>query len=337
MENATIKEPGNESLLELYEKAILKNSKAISRAEQFTKWLILMVPSKIGFKSKSSAQGAYSVVNLLGLYHKLITLKYQTRMRSQSPLKSGPISPYLSGITPHHIRPLTMASIIEYTALFAELYAFKKGGEGGRMAAIWTVEALRALVQMRIFYLNKYDIVTRHQFADISSAKRPPPRQVSMSGAQAKKKPVAVTYDESMYWACDDKRSQRKVPILRSFAEVLHIIRPLLTLVLMKRFGKKSWVVLAFSLFVDVFSQAAHMSFWKHLGKDAKGELSRRNNLFALYLLWTPLYEVIFRNKASSWVYLKLTKVPVVKNIASKYYCYNSFLLIILFLFYRIP
>lgn len=319
MESTSIKRLGNESLLELYEKAIVKNSKGVSRAEQFIKWLILMVPSKIGFKTKSSAQGAYSVVNLLGLYHKLITLKYQTRLRSHDPLKSGAISPYLSGITPQHIRPLTMASVIEYTALFAELYALKKGGEGGRMTAVWVVEALRALVQMRVFYLNKYDIVTRHQFADIPSARKPSPRQVSMSGAPVKKSPVPVSYDESMYWAHDDKRRQRKAPILRSFAEVLRIIRPLLTLVLMKRFGKKSWVVLAFSLFVDLFSQAVHMSFWKYLGKDAKDELSRRNNLLALYLLWTPLYEVIFRNKASSWVYLKLRKVPIVKNIASKY------------------
>ena len=234
-------------------------------------------------------------------------------------MKSGLISPYLSGISPDHIRPLTAASIIEYTALFAELYALKKGGERGQTAAVWAVEALRALVQLRIFYLNKYDIITRHQFSDLTSTKKPSPRQISLSGAQVKKKPVSVTYDESMYWVRDDKSRQRKVPILRSFAEILHILRPLLTLAFMKKFGKKSWVVLAFSLFVDVFSQSAHMSFWKHLGRDAKSELSRRNNLLVLYLLWTPLYEVVFRNRASNWVFLNLRKIPVVKSIVSKY------------------
>lgn len=333
------------NLLKLYENAVVKNEKLIERAEQAIKWLIVMFPSKIGLKSKHVAQGAYGAVNILSLYHKLISLKYQTRLKSKDPLKYGQISLYLSGINSRQIRPLTIASIIEYLALFAELYAFKKGGEQKRMSAIWTIEIVRAITQLRIFYLNGYDVITRHHFAEIPSPQVPSsssfslnsnPRQISLSGKRVTKKPVAVTYGESKYWTRKGKMSlfsSSSVPILRSFAEVLHIIRPIITLALMKRFGKKSWAVISFSLIVDLVSQGIHMSFWKNVGMDVRNEISRRNYFLVLYMLWSPLYEAIFGNKASGWIYLKLNKIPIVRNIVSKYFF--LFLYVLFFIFYR--
>lgn len=312
-----IKVDSTKTLFRLYEEAIFKNAKAIERAEQVAKWLIIMVPSRIGIKSKSSAQGAYSAVNLLSLYHKLITLKYHTRLHTKNPLKYK-LSPYLAGITHQQIRPLTIASVIEYVALFAELFAMKKGGNHGKNIAIWSVEIARAVVQLRLFHLNGYDIVTRHHFAEIpSSAVGTNPRQNSLSGSRVVQKPVYVSYGESKYWL-NNGRNVKKVPILRSFAEILHILRPLLTLILIRRYGKKSWIVASLSLFIDLLSQGTHMSFWERLGPGARGELNRRKYALVLYMLWTPIYEAIFRNRVANWAYLKLGKVPIVRSIMGK-------------------
>ena len=312
------KQMNHKSILELYEKAVTKNARAIDRVESAMKWLIIMVPSKIGIKSECTAQGAYSAVNLLSLYHKLITLKFQTRLRAKDPLRAGQVSPYLAGLSPRMIRPLTFASVIEHLALFSELVAFSKGGSSKRWAVVCVIEAVRAAIQFRVFWLNKCDIVTRHHFAETPSVTNSNTPQISLSGARVTKKPIPVTYNESKHWQPQRKAGLYSVPLFRSFAEALRTIKPILTLALMNKFGKKSWVTFLVPFSIDLISQTVHKSYWKSLGREVRNELLRRDYLLLLYVLWSPLYETLFRNKALTWVYLKLRSVPIIKHIASK-------------------
>ena len=193
----------SKSLSTIYTDALVSNAKAIEHLEQITKTLILLIPTRIGIKSEHAAQGAYSAVCLLGLYHKLILLKQ--RLQSQSHRHRRPVS--VDGVKVVMLRPLFLASAVEDVSLFVEMYAGARlGGARAKWTAVTVVEAVRIGLQLWLYYLNKCDIVVAHKY------KKP-------------EQPFSTDANRVYNYGS----SSRNVPLLRSVVEFIHIIKPLIT------------------------------------------------------------------------------------------------------------
>lgn len=338
-------------LRKAYERAVSRNSEAIDRAEQLLKVLILVMPARFGIRSEQTAQAAISVVNLVSLYNRLISLRVSLR---ESP-DGAPLPPPLADVSPAAVVPLACASAVENVALFAEMFASKRGASA-RWATISAIEAIRAAIQLRLLFLSRGDVVSRHQLISASSVSFASP-----SSSPSSRSPRAViTYEESRWW----ERAMRgeAIPITRTFAEIIHILRPLVsrqsihthpglsitfahlppqqkilrTVALMKKFGIRSWRVWVGSLAIEISSGLIHKLTTRSLTAAQKSELNRRHMLCLLFLLWSPCFESVFGSSGALWVNSQLRRVPVIRSISKfiaqfvhlyrKYYFNLSFL-----------
>ncbi|KAL6060493.1 hypothetical protein QOT17_013521 [Balamuthia mandrillaris] len=109
-------------------------------------------------------------------------------------------------------------------------------------------------------------------------------------------------------------------PIEMVIGELLWTLRPMIYLVGMWLFGRKSWLPWLLSLGVDVTS--AHYSSQANaktrLTEQEQEELSRRRGLWLYYLVRSPFFEAFFTRKGSmSFVFNKLLRVPGLRSVLS--------------------
>jgi hypothetical protein len=285
-------------LVRAYERAVSNNAEALDKAEQLLKVLILVMPARLGIRSEHAAQAAISCVNLFGLYSRLAGLRAGLRRSAEG--KAPPDAQLLGGVESRAVVPLACASAVEHVALVTEMYAAR---HSARWAAVALVELARALLQLRLLYLARGDLVATHSLTP------------SLSLVRSRS---PVSYEESRWW----ERAMRggAVPLTRTLAELLHILRPLVSLALMRRFGTRSWRVWLASLLLDVLSRLIHnttaTSRAGPLSATQRAELVRRDWLCLAYLLWSPCFEAVFGSAGAMWANAQLRRVPVVRAVA---------------------
>eukprot|EP00271_Cylindrocystis_brebissonii_P008745 TRINITY_DN23232_c0_g1_i1.p1 TRINITY_DN23232_c0_g1~~TRINITY_DN23232_c0_g1_i1.p1 ORF type:complete len:568 (+),score=83.79 TRINITY_DN23232_c0_g1_i1:281-1984(+) len=126
---------------------------------------------------------------------------------------------------------------------------------------------------------------------------------------------------------------------VRATAEVLHILRPLVYALMLRKYGRKTWLPWLASLGMDV-SSLVLLSRNEDLGRflrrlqtgEAKGgefgegrtelpaeqdELKRRQMLLALYLMRSPCFELVVQTRLEG-VQSLLKPIPVVGTLAEK-------------------
>ncbi|KAK4375913.1 hypothetical protein RND71_006590 [Anisodus tanguticus] len=109
--------------------------------------------------------------------------------------------------------------------------------------------------------------------------------------------------------------------------EILFIIRPLIYVILMRKYGTRSWFPWCVSLAVDLIGNSilAVTLMSQHSGKkqqlqssdSEKDELKRRRMLWALYLMWDPLFTKHTRQRLESTQRLA-QHVPILGFVAEK-------------------
>ncbi|KAM7260877.1 hypothetical protein ACFE04_026352 [Oxalis oulophora] len=101
--------------------------------------------------------------------------------------------------------------------------------------------------------------------------------------------------------------------------EVLFILRPLIYVLMIRKYGVRSWIPWLLSLSVDVFGMGFHSIARKqfHLSSSEKDELKRRKLLWALYLMRDPFFSKYTRQKLESTEKV-LEPVPLVGFLSAK-------------------
>merc|ERR1712013_677551 len=91
---------------------------------------------------------------------------------------------------------------------------------------------------------------------------------------------------------CSVKYPQRKGRALKRsvFAEMLFIMRPVVSVCAQMRWGTQSWLPLVVSMMMDIYAQMLHLSS-AIVTKRQRTELARRRNYWLLYLLRPPFFE----------------------------------------------
>jgi len=302
-------------LSEMYERVVERNAEAVDRTEQLLKVLILVMPAKFGIRSEHTAQAACAAVNLFSLYNKLVALRGETRAR-----KAVPAS--LADVAPEAVAPLAWASALEHVALFCEMYTGKRlGGAKAKWAAVAVIELARALLQLRLLYIARGDLVARHHLTQqpalllLTPQQQPPSSQQrphTQPGAR-----TTITYEESRWWEHEVVKRGRAAPFVRTVAEVLRIVQPLLSLLAMRRWGVRSWRAWLLGLAADLLSRGLHNTVSRGLTPAQRAELARRDWLLLVYILRSPMFELLFGSRAAHSCRLLLDKIPGICSVAN--------------------
>lgn len=96
---------------------------------------------------------------------------------------------------------------------------------------------------------------------------------------------------------------------VQNFAEILYILRPLIYLGALKRYGVKSWKAWAISLMLDLTSvllQRANR--WND--KESR-ELSSRIRVLAYYVLKSPAFDFLTQTKLAQTLYSTFSGIPI--------------------------
>ncbi|KAK5668033.1 hypothetical protein QVD99_005076 [Batrachochytrium dendrobatidis] len=209
---------------------------------------------------------------------------------------------------------LTIVSTFE---VFSEMVALKAGGKKLRYKTILAVECLKAVCRLLLLRLSGDRMLLHSQMPDreYDASKLLPADEVEGSywtGKRTGSEHIPISYisgkngsDKAMQFlqsrAMSDLSSSHtqlvpKLTGLRKLGELIFIIRPLLYVLAIRKYGIKSYKPWIMSLLLEIFSFGV-MSGWtqfnvkRKLTELEKEELKRRSYLFLYYLLRTPFYE----------------------------------------------
>ncbi|XP_026289457.1 peroxisomal membrane protein PEX16 [Frankliniella occidentalis] len=285
------------SLKELYlsyKKWVGDNPLMASDFEMSAKWISYIFAGRIQ-NSSVITELVYSMSNLLVLFNDCII----NESRRTLPLTSGSTLK-------------TWLTVLEYAEVFLEITAKSVWGEKGRWILIGLVQAFKCIGRLILLFTHKEHIV---QMPPIPPLKR---RLLSKQDSQDSPATIGFSLKSGRIIRCVNSASPThlrswKPPAFTTtlpdgsipdrpldqnllLAETLYIVKPVLHLCSMLRFGPKAWRPYILSLFMDVaslhmFRRAKKQNGPSTLSPRQKMELSRREVALLLYILRSPFYE----------------------------------------------
>jgi len=213
--------------------------------------------------------------------------------------------------------------------LLVEIYSKQRWGENGKWTSAMIVESFKALLKLFILKKNGGKMILRRfqmlpQYRDQSMLKELFVKMMNTSETSTNistdqeefipkhtsGKPRGKRLGSSMKWKqfrtfqrIIDNKLQEKFKSSgidsisnekqRVTMEILFILRPLVYLMGILRFGDNSWISWLLSLLVDITSQSFYLSKLHLLNEDQNIEFSRRNQLLLYYLLRNPLFKEV--------------------------------------------
>lgn len=309
------------SLLELYhsyKKWVSDNPLMASDFETTAKWISYIFAGRIQ-SSSVITELVYSLSNLLVLFNDCII----NESRRTIPLKSGAsLKAWLT--------------VLEYAEVFLEITAKSVWGERGRWILIAIVQTVKCIARLSLLLTHKEQMV---QVPPILPLKR---RTVVTQENQDIPTTVGFSLKSGRIVRCVNSatpphlRSWKPPPFTATqpdgsipdkvldsnllFAEVLYIVKPVLHLGSMMRFGPKAWRPYVLSLILDavslqMFRKAGKSKTGSSLSPRQKMELSRREVALLLYLLRSPFYDKYSKRRIGKLLDAFSNNLPLVGYI----------------------
>ncbi|KAG8519547.1 Peroxisomal membrane protein PEX16 [Galemys pyrenaicus] len=210
---------------------------------------------------------------------------------------------------------LTWLSVLECVEVFMEMGAAKVWGEVGRWLVIALIQLAKAVLRMFLLIWFKAGLQTSPPIVPLDrETQAQPPDGDNRAGSQEqsyvgkRSNRVVRTLQNtpslhSRHWGAPQQREGRKhqhqeelsvaptpLGLQETIAESLHIARPLLHLLSLGLWGRRSWAPWLLSGIVDVTSLSL-LSDRRSLNRRERLELRRRTVLLLYYLLRSPFYD----------------------------------------------
>lgn len=293
---------------------------------------LLLVPGRFR-DSELTAEVAYTGINLVSLFHDYITAKNLLQRGIAHTPSGDPIPP------PYCLNTAKWISFIQGIELLVEIFSTERLGTKGKWSSIFALECLKAFLRFKILYRTNGNILV-HQgiphressFSSGASAFKKIDRsfeevikpQLTSSDKKLRKTLLDFQHEQneskSLKSLLATEPSQNTLMALlppppppnkasRLFGESLYIMRPLVYLVALYLFGKKSWRAWLLSLGTDLASYYC-LTYPDKLSQLEKLEIRRRTFLWLYYLVRSPFFDVIL---GESSVTRSLSKLKTVK------------------------
>lgn len=262
--------------------------------ETSAKWISYIFAGRIQ-NSSVITELVYSLSNLLVLFNDCII----NESRRTLPLTSG------ASIK-------TWLTVLEYAEVFLEITAKSVWGNQGRWILIAIVQVVKCIARLTLLFSHKEHIVQmppipplkRRLLAKQDSLESPATVGFSLKSGRiircvnSANPPHLRSWKPPAFTTTQPDGSIPDKPLDHNllFAETLYIVKPVLHLCSMLKFGSKAWRPYILSLVLDaaslqMFRKVRNQKVGSALSPRQKVELSRREVALLLYLLRSPFYE----------------------------------------------
>ncbi|KAJ3089817.1 Peroxisomal membrane protein pex16, partial [Quaeritorhiza haematococci] len=273
-----------------------------------------------------ASEAIFAFVNLIGLYHDTILADAAAQ---QNP-ESGPNSSSFNRYTRAALRFSTVykrvayaLTLIQFSEVLAEMGAIKVGGKRAKWKVVVLIEILKVACRLALLKLSKnrmllhssvperdYDMANLKPTDEVQpvtwKGKRTGKEHVSLSVFNPKRSAGGnSTADQAVQYLLSKALVESiRTPLdlvsslkdLRAVGEYLYVLRPLIYVLALRKFGAKSWKPWTISLIMELCSLASAInpstgSLRKDVRNVEKDEYRRRMYSFIYYLLRSPFYE----------------------------------------------
>jgi len=302
-----------------YEDFVFNNSSRINTADNIIRRITHLVHGR--YKGNYNdfdliAETIYGALNVLNIYHESI---FSNRERS----RSDPFNRYNKNMlnsSPLYKQVAYSLTIIKNLEVLVEVGVLRKFGNKARYEVVTQIEIIKAVCRLILFYLsNKRMLLStplpeRKTDPSLIAKKEKEENKTTWTGNRTGKKIKNIEFlkgaknsqnvtDYVMSQAlnpdsaCDAKDLVRPLPNIRIFGEVLYILKPVAYLILLKKYGVKSWKpwIISLSMELICYASTAQALFDNTLTSLEQQEYKRRALLLRNYFIRKPFFEELIR------------------------------------------
>ncbi|GAA5796177.1 hypothetical protein HPULCUR_001546 [Helicostylum pulchrum] len=325
--------------MDLYENFLLKNAPQITSIESSLRSLTYILPGRF-HDAELASQALYAALNLIGIYHNSIIKRAAQAHADENktgPVQESSFNKYLqfwSSRSKLNTAASTILSVISYTQVLMEMAVLKKLGPKRQWELIASLEALKVLLRLTLFQTTGQRMILypTHLQRDVDPSTLvstgPKPTTMKEEGWVGKRTGVTVPSLSSSIDlnnglrhknAHNDvtdyllskvltpeklRKPEQMVQVQKNISkigELLYIFRPLVYVLSILRWGKRSWRPWIISLVIEILSQVSILK-----GYESK---SSRNNMMALEKQeFNRRIKLILFNLMRGAFYLKVTR-----------------------------
>ncbi|EDW79070.1 uncharacterized protein Dwil_GK12314 [Drosophila willistoni] len=316
-------------ILKSYESWVAKNPDMVGDFETTAKWVSYFVAGRIS-SSNVVSELVYTLSNMLVFYNDRIIEKSRRRNSTDSVLQRQSKLCYRLKVT---------LTTLEYSEVFIEISARRLLGQTGRWLVIALIQVFKAAGRFFILRHSTSDIITSPPIAALNrrALKKQKPVvtdenqamnsvnsqhsitfQLKRSGRVIRKVEGAppIQYRDFKLHVDNAEAARTQIPRELMQAEYLYISKPLIHLLSMGVFGRRSWKQYAIALSLDLYSVHLYRQHRHLMSQQQKLELSRRCINLLYYLVRSPFYENYTESKINRILGFVAESVPIAKVVA---------------------
>ncbi|XP_055543109.1 peroxisomal membrane protein PEX16 [Wyeomyia smithii] len=304
-------------LYEKYVKWVASNPSALGDVETAAKWLSYFVAGKIN-KSSAVSELVYSLSNLLVFYNDRII------ERAKGSVPCGDVGPVAR-------RVKIILTTLEYCEVFIELSAQKLWGTQGRWLLIVIVQTVKCIGRLILTLFCRNNIVKNPPIPALNRSELDKPTRdnasfqtegptvvLKRSGRVMRKvegaPPIVARTWKPLKHEPGAQVVQYEGRFIRT-AELMYIVKPLVHLACIRKYGMNSWKSYLVPMAIDVASMRIYYKNREDLSKEQKQELSRRCVAMLLYLLRSPFYDKYSKDRIAGLLTRIGNNVPLTGTI----------------------
>ncbi|KAG0004153.1 Peroxisomal membrane protein pex16 [Entomortierella chlamydospora] len=328
--------------LKKYESFIFKNATQISSIESTLRSLTYILPGRFDDADLAS-EALFSTLNLLGIYHDTILTKHVASLPATHRPTPSALNRYTrdwQNSSVAYRRIVLLLTVIQYTEVLIEMSVQKKWGQQYKWRVITALETIKAVGRLGLMRLTNGRMLMHpvHTERDVDPAKladlaeaelsvkeshwtgtRTGSQRLQLSAVQKStgksgKNSDVTDFLLSKVLTPDVVRKPRdlvsRLTGLGAIGECLFILRPIIYVLAMRKYGQRSWYPWFLSLAIELVSRTSI----KHClaaraagGRGASGtplekdEMKRRLWLLLYYVLRSPFYDQFTKERLNNF------------------------------------
>jgi len=308
--------------MEKYKSFVIQNLDTVANLETSLRTLLFFLPGRVR-DSEIKLELAYTVTGLIQLLDESIALDhFESRIKNELMDDSQLLK---IQCPPTKIKNDAKGlAFLQHVELLSEMFCKQKWGEKGKWTSAVIIELLRAFLKIKILFKINGKLFLRDLYCQVPQIREYTQlfKSSNPSNINQEKIPSLVSparwkkFKALAQPKSNNSVSQRSILPPNYLAELAHIIRPLIYLLSMFMFGKKSWKAFVISFVVEFYSFTRYLSVIPKANELERDELLRRFTLFLFYMIRSPFFEKITENRVAFALKSGFKSLPFMGSIS---------------------
>jgi len=323
-----------------YESLVLQNPAYVTYYESVIRAMLMFTPSVRD--SEISTEAVYMSTGFISLLNDIIIKNYFVKHQKKLPF-IPPDAQHLVLSTPGGTLSTTIQlfqSLIQNTQLFIEIICSQKFSPRVRWRAVFLIELVKAFLKIFLLLRTRETILVHQKFPERENAiSSVPPLffdplhsqpldlaspsssdsnySLVSENATKKSQQVLLPKRETILTAASRKRYRSSVPkdlMLVQAGEYMSVMRPLICLLAMYVFGRRSWFPWLLGVGIDGMANVcSRAGAGEKMNGMERAELDRRRMTMVYYLLKSPFFDTVILHQSVLKVIESLKGIPLLR------------------------